>query len=479
MVAEKRSTFFADLDVSQIHLSALENVYEAIDKGKPEEIESCIKELNKKSNFSHKTTGMDTPLIYAIRNFEDQHFDDTSFTTIDKLVDLGVEVNEECNGEYPIHVASSLKYSNEDEGNKVMNLINKLESKNLDVSKKDSNGNTAFHVAAKSGNITVFEILRNKKKKAMSSKNKENKTPIQLAAIHGYTGIMKMLIDNGCELTKEEFVDILRSNKVVDKTQNTEDGNEPITKNIIPTETPKEPRGDRQSRGISNIITRNIQKMGGRSNVKQPTPNSTTLVEIPKSILMVLQFIKGYLKDKQGSKNTWNVLDVKDSNDNTALHIAAELGLVDVCKELLKDEDEANLNIYKDSRNKDGYAALHVAVKVNNFEVLEFLLKSKCEVSVKDRKGQCPLIMALILGKDKKEQIIKALLEIDDDALNKIDSFKTARNQKNILHKLADIGEKERLQVVKFFKSEINIPTKSTWTFYFQFDLDRILDNYI
>ncbi len=54
-----------------------------------------------------------------------------------------------------------------------MDLINKLASKNLDVSKKDSNGNTAFHIAAKSGNIAVFEILKNKKRKSLSSKNKE------------------------------------------------------------------------------------------------------------------------------------------------------------------------------------------------------------------------------------------------------------------------------------------------------------------
>ena len=54
-----------------------------------------------------------------------------------------------------------------------MDLINKLASKNLDVSKKDSYGNTAFHVAAKSGNIAVFEILKDKKKKHQSSKNEE------------------------------------------------------------------------------------------------------------------------------------------------------------------------------------------------------------------------------------------------------------------------------------------------------------------
>jgi len=333
-----------------------------------------------------------------------------------------------------------------------MNLINKLESKNLDVSKKDSNGNTAFHVAAKSGNITVFEILRNKKKKALSSKNKVNKTPIQLAAIHGYTDIMKMLINNGCELTKDEIVDILRSNKIVDKTQNTEDGNEPSTKDIIPKdvkETSKEPRGDRQSRVIPNFNCKS-PKIEGKSNVIQPSYNSTTLVAIPKSILKVLQFIKGCLKDKQqqGSKNTWDVLDVKDSNDNTALHIAAELGLVEVCEELFKDEIETKLDIYKERKNKDEHSALHVAVKVNNLEVLKCLLESKCNVNAKDRKGQCPLIMALILGKDKKGGIVQALMERDDDAQNKIHSFKTARNQKNILHKLVKIGDIERLQVV-------------------------------
>ncbi len=43
-------------------------------------------------------------------------------------------------------------------------------------------------------------------------------------------------------------------------------------------------------------------------------------------------------------------------------------------------------------------------------------------------------------------------MDNDDDSLNKIKSFKTARNQKNIIHKLADIGEKERLQVITILK---------------------------
>ncbi len=54
----------------------------------------------------------------------------------------------------------------------------------------------------------------------------------------------------------------------------------------------KEPRGDRQSKGFSNIITRNIPKIGVRSNVKQHTSNLATLVEIPKSILKVKFYYK-------------------------------------------------------------------------------------------------------------------------------------------------------------------------------------------
>ena len=47
-------------------------------------------------------------------------------------------------------------------------------------------------------------------------------------------------------------------------------------------------------------------------------------------------------------------------------------------------------------------------------------------------------------------------MENDGEALNKIYSFKTARNQKNILHKLADIGEKERLEVITIYNFFFN-----------------------
>ena len=39
----------------------------------------------------------------------------------------------------------------------------------------------------------------------------------------------------------------------------------------------------------------------------------------------------------------------------------------------------------------------------------------------------------------------------EEDALNKIYSFKSNKNQKNILHKLADIGEPKGLQVMTTF----------------------------
>ncbi len=53
-------------------------------------------------------------------------------------------------------------------------------------------------------------------------------------------------------------------------------------------------------------------------------------------------------------------------------------------------------------------------------------------------------------------------MENDGEALKKISSFKTKMNKKNILHKLADIGEKERLEVITtlytiLFELHINI----------------------
>ncbi len=59
----------------------------------------------------------------------------------------------------------------------VGNLIERLATKNIDVSKKDSAGNTAFHIAAKSGNFAginaIIETIKEKKMKLISAKNKE------------------------------------------------------------------------------------------------------------------------------------------------------------------------------------------------------------------------------------------------------------------------------------------------------------------
>ena len=56
-------------------------------------------------------------------------------------------------------------------------LIKILTTKNIDITKKDSKENTAFHIAAKSGNVAgitaIFETIKEKKIKHLSSKNQE------------------------------------------------------------------------------------------------------------------------------------------------------------------------------------------------------------------------------------------------------------------------------------------------------------------
>uniref|UniRef100_A0A8C5WRK9 Ankyrin repeat domain-containing protein 7 n=1 Tax=Laticauda laticaudata TaxID=8630 RepID=A0A8C5WRK9_LATLA len=93
--------------------------------------------------------------------------------------------------------------------------------------------------------------------------------------------------------------------------------------------------------------------------------------------------------------------NLKDIDNNTALHFAACNSSVSLAKYLL--EKKADI----EAQNKDGCTPLIVAVAENNREMVEFLLQQKASVHATDKLGRIPLLIA---ASNKKRDLTHVLL---------------------------------------------------------------------
>ena len=82
------------------------------------------------------------------------------------------------------------------------------------------------------------------------------------------------------------------------------------------------------------------------------------------------------------------LINEKDEDGNTALHIAAKYGNIEVCKLLL------DRGTYVNVTNKKYYTPLHIAAKYGNMGVCELLIKHQASVNVFGLDCQTPFNLA-------------------------------------------------------------------------------------
>lgn len=83
------------------------------------------------------------------------------------------------------------------------------------------------------------------------------------------------------------------------------------------------------------------------------------------------------------------------------LHIAAQLGSVDIADQLLKRGAKINLKL------QNGQTALHWAAQNNRTSVITLLLKNKASIDTQDEDGNTPLMLA---ARSKSKEAVQLLL---------------------------------------------------------------------
>jgi ankyrin repeat protein len=94
-------------------------------------------------------------------------------------------------------------------------------------------------------------------------------------------------------------------------------------------------------------------------------------------------------------------VDAGDGNGRTLLHVAAEMGVVDIMRVLLKQHG-ANVG----AEDKNGRTPLHTAAEYEVVEVVRVLLEHGANVGAEDKKGKTPFQIASLKGYHKTMKLL-------------------------------------------------------------------------
>ncbi|MCD4782433.1 MAG: ankyrin repeat domain-containing protein [Candidatus Eremiobacteraeota bacterium] len=103
--------------------------------------------------------------------------------------------------------------------------------------------------------------------------------------------------------------------------------------------------------------------------------------------------------EKLISKNP-SLIDKKDEDGDTPLHLAAEEGQMKIAELLMSKGAKIN----EKSRNKE--TPLHLAVEKGHLEMVRFLMKKGANINLKNEKGETPLEIAT---KTRRKRIAELL----------------------------------------------------------------------
>ncbi|MCP4153550.1 MAG: hypothetical protein GY757_37830 [bacterium] len=233
----------------------------------------------------------------------------------------------------------------------------KFLSQRDDTSGKDEIGNTQLHLAVQNGNIEKVESLLKKNPQWLNQKNIISITPLHYAAIAGYIDITKALLNAGAVINAKTRLGIT-------------------------------PLYGAVSQGQTEMVRLLISK---GANPGLGTKEGTTPLHLASNKSIARMLVAAGVK-----------VNCKNSYLFTPLHVAAQLGHLDVVEFLLSKGAKI------EARTDAGWTALSEAIFGKKRDVIAFLIKKGANVNAKTRVGITPLGIAISF---KDPQIIQLLRE--------------------------------------------------------------------
>ena len=342
-----------------------------------------------------------TPLMMALKN---RHFD-----TVNRLIDKGADVNNSnIKGETTLHCAAGtghvdtvqilieadveldaqdregltplmialqndcpnnaktedVRENNEhDEKKNYKEVANLLIEKGADINKKNMNGETALHFAAKTGHIDIMKKLVDALKKKqinkqieakaeMDAQNKTGWTPLMIAVKYGHNGIAEVLLNEG--------VDLNRKNKFGETAlyHASDSGNLDATKKLLGADAKAD----------------TLNKDGW-------TP---LMISLKNRHINIANILIRKLRQKS--------IKIKNKFGETALHFAVTIGDKDIVRTLIGAGAPLN------TQTKNGWTPLMIALKYRHTNIMTVLIEKGVDLNQTTNKKETALHHATDVG---------------------------------------------------------------------------------
>ncbi|HEU4621402.1 MAG TPA: ankyrin repeat domain-containing protein [Burkholderiaceae bacterium] len=258
------------------------------------------------------------------------------------LITAGAKVNACTRGtdRTPLHIAA--------EHGSLDTLRVLLEHK-ANPKAKDRDGNTALLVAARNNRANTLTELLEVRLKDLNRANKGGETPLHLAARTGSIDVMRVLLAHNADLDAH------------DRSHST-----PLFSAVYAN----------QAGAVDELLKAR----------KSDVNNVNRELETPL-----------YYAARQGMSGIARTLlahdadtDLRDRDNNAPIHIASELGRVDVIAELLRARP-TDVN----KAGQYGCTPLHIATRHGKEDVMRLLLAHNADTDARDERGNAPIHLAI------------------------------------------------------------------------------------
>jgi ankyrin repeat protein len=306
-------------------------------------------------------------------------------------------------------------------------VIDMLREAGADLEAKDKRGDTALHIAAKNGNIEVMAKLK-ELGADLEAKDGSGKTALHFAAANGKIEVMAKLKELGADLeAKDKYgdtalhiaakngnIEVMAKLKELDANLNAKDGSGKTALHFA------------AANGKIEVISK-LKELGADLNDKDKWGDTALHIAADTGKIEVIAKLKELGAD----------VNAKDKYGDTALHIAAKNGKIEVMAKL--KELGADLN----AKDKWGDTALHIAAKNGNIEVMAKLKELGADLEAKDGSGKTALHFAAANG---KIEVIAKLKELGADLNSQNEHgftalhFAAANGNIEMIAKLKELG---------------------------------------
>ena len=330
-----------------------------------------------------------------------------------------------------------------------------ISNSSCDLTVCDDDGNTALHLAAMHGHLSIIETLVSRNLLPSPGENKDRKTPLHLLSTIGYTTLLKHL--EGCT-DYSEYLQVLNAvantvtllssrfgcsshvKNISDKIflhQACYTGNTELVRKLL-AETCNDPLA-RDSLGFTLL---HIAALGG---------NETVTIELMKTYkcpVDCVEFLYGrtplYYACESGNVDLVRILIseygsdpmARDREGSTPLHVAAGCGREEVVRELV-DRHKCPV----DSVDCGGQTVLHRACNSGNTDLVRLLISEYgSDPMARASEGDTPLHGAAACG---REEVVRELVDRHKCPVDSVGSL-----GRTVLHKACDSGNVDLVRML-------------------------------